>query len=168
MVLPSSGDIDEVDIIAVTELLPGILAAAVLGGCRQACLLEVLLALGHALGMEVAERLDLDAIEMREALDSTWAAHSEADEAYTHHGHGGMAQPQDVLLPSGTLRHDRLDDVCLGVFLQLHGTAGADRERHRRRKRHDGEQLSCLHERRVLVNITCWMGIKRQRLRTPR
>ena len=87
VVLPGGHDVDEVDVVSLAELLPAFLTAVLLG-MGTAGLFQDLLSGGGSLGIEVAEGLDLRALDVGETLHCAGASHAQADEAYAHYFHG--------------------------------------------------------------------------------
>ena len=59
--------------------------------------------------MEVADSLDLYTFEVGKALDSTWPAHTQPDEAHAYDGHWCQAKSEDILLTSRTLGDSGFD-----------------------------------------------------------
>ena len=106
---PVGSDVDQVNVRAVTELLPCIFATAVGSSFGEACLLEDGLALLDTVGVKVTERLDLYALDLGEALDGTRATHTKPDEADANDGHRSMTESEYISLPSGALRDSGLE-----------------------------------------------------------
>ena len=100
---PRRGNVDQVDVVALAELLPALLAAVRRGG-RQPVFREDLLRLLHPVGIEVAKGLDRNAVQVGETLHGARAAHAQADKAHTHGIHRCGPQTEDRLLPRLTGR----------------------------------------------------------------
>ena len=108
------------------------------------------MALFYALWMEVADSLDLYAIEVGKALDGTWTTHTQSDEAHTYDGHWCKTQTEDILLTSRTLGNSGLDEITLLGLLALClplGIHSPDREERSQKK--GGYSLDCFHYCRI-------------------
>ena len=106
MVLPGGHDVDEVYVVSLAKLLPAVLAAVFLG-MGTAGLFQDLLSGGGSLWIEVAESLDLCALDVGETLHCAGASHAQADEANAHDFH-------------------RLDGKSENGFLSLHSGRGLE------------------------------------------
>ena len=105
---PRRGDIHQVDVVALAELFPALLAA-VRRRLGEAALRENPLRALHPLGIEVAERLDLHAVEVREPFHGSRTTHTQPDKAHADRLHGRRAQPEHRLLARfafGRVEHD--------------------------------------------------------------
>ena len=97
VLLPRGDDVDEVDVAALAELFPALFAAVSRGLGKSATREDRLRAI-DPLGVKVAEGLDLDAVEMSEALHSTRTAHAQPDEAHPDRLHRSRPEPQHRFL----------------------------------------------------------------------
>ena len=148
MLEPRRGDVDQVDVLTLAELLPALLAAVGLG-TRQAALLEDLLRSLDPLGIEVAQRLDLHAVEVRETADGTRTAHTQPDETDADGLHGLGPQAKDRLLPRLALRSIEDDHAIDGRPTLVRIPAAAGRKQHARQGTHQNAKF--LHRKAVNV-----------------
>ena len=97
VLLPRGDDVDEVDVAALAELFPALFAAVSRGLGKSATREDRLRAI-DPLGVKVAEGLDLDAVEMSEALHGARTAHAQPDEAHPDRLHRSRPEPQHRFL----------------------------------------------------------------------
>ena len=97
VLLPRGDDVDEVDVAALAELFPALFAAVSRGFGKSATREDRLRAI-DPLGVKVAEGLDLNAVEMSEALHSARTAHAQPDEAHPDRLHRSRPEPQHRFL----------------------------------------------------------------------
>ena len=131
MQLPRGADIDEVDVVAPAKLFPA-LFTAVGRGCGEIPAGKDLLRLLDPVGIEVAERLDLDAVEVGETLHGARTAHAQSDEAHANGLHRSRFEPQHRLLArfaGRSVEHDHPVDRLVALRLttgkQKHTRKGA-------------------------------------------
>ena len=106
--LPRGADVNQVDVIAPAKFLPPLLPA-VRGSSREVMSGEDLLRLVDTLGVEVAERHDLDPVDVGEAFHGARAAHTQPDETYAYDRDRVDRQPQNGMLALGTGRDVEYD-----------------------------------------------------------
>ena len=131
MGLPVGGDIHEVYVIPLAELLPHLLVAAVCNSLVAAVLLEDVLAFLHILRLSVAQGHDIGTFNLAHAVNGPWSAHTQSDEADTYCFKGRSRKAEHILLSGRSFRDFGPDD---GVsVLTLAGTQGqhADRKSQR-------------------------------------
>ena len=128
MQLPRGADVHQVDVVALAELFPPLLAA-VRSRCGEIVFRENLLRLLDPLGIEVAERLDFDPVDMGETLHRTGAAHAQSDESDPHDRNRVDSQPQHRMLALGTGRLVEYD-YAVGHAVTLRRRAAASAEQH--------------------------------------
>ena len=103
VVVPVGGDIDEVDVGALAELLIALLAA-IDGGRGKTCIAEILLAAFSTCLHIVAEGNNLHTGDIGPALHSTGTAHAETHEGHTHRLQLRSRELQHIRLPGRALR----------------------------------------------------------------
>jgi hypothetical protein len=138
MVIPVRGDIYEVDIIALAELLIA-LGTGINRSRGKAGLAESLLALLSALGFIIAKSNNLYTGNIGKTGNSTRATHTKAHECHANSLHLGSRQAHYVLLPlrthgrlyhKGTLVPTRLGVRRQRLCLQpTHSEEGEERQR---------------------------------------
>ena len=106
--LPRGADVNQVDVIAQAKFLPPLLPA-VRGGGREVMSGEDLLRLVDTLGVEVAERHDLDPVNVGEAFHGARAAHTQPNETHAYDRDRVDRQPQNGMLALDTGRDVEYD-----------------------------------------------------------
>ena len=117
--LPWGHDVHQVDVAALAELFPALFAAVSRGLGKSATREDRLRAI-DPLGIKVAEGLDLNAVEMSEALHGTRTAHAQSDEAHANGLHRSRFEPQHRLLPrfaGRSVEHDHPVDRLVALRL---------------------------------------------------
>ena len=116
MVEPVGCDVDKVNIIALAELLVS-LGAYVALRLGHTLTLQHLLTLVHIALLKVAKALDFNTLKVCEALNSTRAAHTQADKTYAYNGNriGGKAQHR--LLTSSACRLNEVDHTIFHLVV---------------------------------------------------
>ena len=140
MQLPRGADIDEVDVVAPAKLFPA-LFTAVGRGCGEIPAGKDLLRLLDPVGIEVAERLDLDAVEVGETLHGARTAHAQPDESDPHDGYRIGRQPQHRMLALGTGRGIENNHAVHDAVTLRRRSAGRKKERSDDRPRQKGKFL---------------------------
>ena len=123
MVHPVGRNIYKVYIVTLAKLLVCLIAYIALG-LGEACTLEDSLALVDIRLLKVAKSLDLDALQMRETLHGTRAAHAEADKADTYDRDGVGCKSEHRLLTGGTCRFVEDDHTVLERIVFSHNGTG--------------------------------------------
>ena len=117
--LPRRGDVDEIDVWIVDELLPLVRTAEVTLGGGETVVGEPLRGSGDTRLEEVAERRYAHAGDGGEAIDRTRTAHAQANHADLDGLKGGASQPTHVVkLPGGQFARNRPGDCCGASRLQ--------------------------------------------------
>jgi hypothetical protein len=97
VVYPVSCDVDKVDVVALTKLLIS-LGTNITLCLGQVSLRENLLTLVNIALLQVAETLNLDALEVGETVHCTRTTHSQTDETYSYYGDRLCSKSQHRLL----------------------------------------------------------------------
>ena len=126
VVAPVGADIDEVEVLLLAEVLPGVFGARVSLRGGQAALGQGFLALGHTLGDDVAEGGDGDPGNVGQAFHGVAAAHAETDDADADGLQGLGPEADDVFLSGRACGDVRLQNGRGGLCLARGGEERTD------------------------------------------
>ena len=114
MVVPIRGNVDEIYVRAGTNGFVALCTVVNVGRC-EALFAEVLLALFCSFAFVVAERHDLHAGNVCEALDCPRSTHAETHKGHTYRFHLGNGETENILLSGSTLRSCGHDGALIPV-----------------------------------------------------
>ena len=104
MMFPVCYDINNVDIVPFTQLLPGILRVRIGSSFRQVGVGERLLCSFHQFGTQITKGIDLNTGNMRPAFNGADSAHTQTDESNANCFHFRDSQPYHILLSGRPFR----------------------------------------------------------------